>query len=285
MRVVLVLCLAASAAEGAPHHCLDEPGATLILDETLVGVVNPEGVENQLKLSKCWPLVERPGQLFDYTNVEAGVYDYLSPIYVQQGAFLAVTPLSPLALRAEAALVQYWPLPLDGAGYFPLDSYRADFHDAALPASRASAATGVQAGISATLQGEVPLSSHTVLAASDMLNPEYWAVGDGAYWFDERRDVILAHRDWLVKNTAVLLVGIERGRATLRVGALDDLTVVPRAGYVANIVGGVAMIDLRHVEPSLHELSAFVRLGSYTQHAFRRGLTAFVGVSAVWERR
>jgi len=284
VRSLLLVALCTAVADAAPHHCLDEPGKKLILDENLIGVANPDGAENQLKLSMCWPLVEQPGLLFDYTNVEAGLYNYLSPIYVQQGAFVAATPLSVIQLRLEAAVVQYWTLPLDGAGYYSVDSYAADYRDSALPASRASAATGAEAGASVTLQGQIELGSRTSLAATATLNPEYWSIGSGAFWVNQRRDVILARSDWLLKSTSSILLVLERGRATARVGAFDDLTLVPRADYVANIVGGVAMVDFRHATASLHELSAFVRIGGYTQHAFREGVTALFGVSGVWER-
>ncbi|HUJ59667.1 MAG TPA: hypothetical protein VLX92_14280 [Kofleriaceae bacterium] len=284
MRVALVVVFATSVARAEPHHCVDERGAHLILDETLVGITNPLGVENQLQLYACWPLVETPGLLFDYTNVELGLYDNLSPIYVQQGAFVQVTPLSPLVVRAEVAGVQYWPLPIDGAGYYAVSGYRADFRDAALPAARGGSATGVEAGSSVTLQGALPLAPRLGLVASDTLNPEYWRLGDGAYWVNERRDVILARSDWLVKNTAALLVEVKRAPATLRAGVTDDFTAVPRAGYAANLVGGLATLDVRHPTPSLHEVSAFVRVGDYTAHAFRRGVSVFFGLSAVWER-
>ena len=284
LRVLLVLALVPVVATPAPRHCLDEPGGKLIVDETLVGVANPDGGENQLTASVCWPLIERPGLLFDYTNLQVGAFDYLSPIYVQQGAFVAVTPLSPLVLRAEAAGVAYWSLPLDGAGYYAVDGYRADVRESSLPASRGSAATGVEVSASATVRGEVELSPGLAVAATDVIDPEYWAVGSGAFWFDERRDVILARHDWLMKNTASILVALARGRSTLRLGAFDDLTLVPRAHYVANIVGGIAMIELRHVTRDVHELSAFVRIGDYTEHAFRTGATALFGISMVWER-
>lgn len=277
----LLVALGAAAAAAEPHHCADEPGKKIVLDETLIGVANADGVENQIKLAMCWPLFEEPGLLLDYTNVEAGVYKYLSPIYLQQGAFVAVTPLSLLVLRVEAAAVQYWPLPLDGAGYYAVASYTADVHDTALPAANARAATGVEAGASATLQGEVALSPRFALAATATVNPEYWSVGGGAFWFNQRRDVILARHDWLMKNTASIFLALRRGRTTMRVGVFDELTLVPRAGYTANIVGGVAMIDVRHLTASVHEVSAFVRIGDYTQHAFRDGVTALLGVSAV----
>ena len=283
MRALTLLALGRAVANAAPHHCLDEPGRKLILDETLIGVANPDGVENQLKLSMCWPLFEQDGLLFDYTNVEAGLYNNLSPIYVQQGAFVAVTPLSLLVLRAEVALVQYWSLPIDGAGYYAVAGYDADYRDTALPAADAIAATGVQAGASATLQGQVALAQHVSLAATATMNPEYWSVGSGAFWFNQRRDLILGRHDWLVKSSAAILLVLHRARTTARVGAFDDLTVVPRSGYVANIVGGVAMIDFRHVTPSLHEVTGFVRIGAYTDHAFRHGVTALLGVSGVWE--
>jgi hypothetical protein len=282
---LLVVVAVPAAAHAAPHHCLDEPGAKLILDETLVGVVNPLGVENQLKASACWPLVERPGLLFDYTSVELGLYDNLSPIYVQQGAFVAVTPLSPLVVRVEAAGVQYWPLPLSGAGYYAVSGYRADYREAALPASSARAATGLEAGASATLQGAAPVAKGWAIVVQNAFVAEYWLLGDAAYYVNMRRDAIVARSDVLVKNTALLLVEHKRGRAVMRAGAVDDLTAVPRAGYVANSVGGAAMIDFRHVRPSLHELSAFVRVSGYTAHAFRAGATVFFGVSAVWERK
>lgn len=284
MRALLVLALGVSVVEAAPHHCLDEPDTKLIVDETLIGVANPDGAENQVKVSLCWPLIEKRGLLFDYTSFETGLYNYLSPIYVQQGAFAAITPLSFIVFRVEAAGVQYWPLPLDGAGYYALDSYRADYRDSALPAARASAARGVEAGASATLQGELELAPRIALAATDIVNPEYWAVGSGPYWFNERRDVILARHDWVVKNTGSLFLALKRRSATVRIGAFDDITDVPRAGYVANVLGGVAMVELRHLTPALHELSAFVRIGNYTQHAFRHGPTALFGVSGVWER-
>jgi hypothetical protein len=283
LRMLILLALGTAVADAAPQHCLDEPGKKVILDETLIGVANPDAAENQLKLAMCWPLFEQPGLLFDYTNLEAGLTNYLSPIYMQQGIFVAVTPLSLIVLRVEAAGVQYWPLPIDGAGYYSVLSYDADYRDSALPASRAQAATGVEAGGSTTLQGELALSSRVALAATDTLSAEYWAVGSDAFWVNQRRDVILAHNDWLVKNTAAILVALEHGRATVHVGIFDDLTIVPRAGYVANIVGGLAMIDFRHVTASLHEMSAFITIGDYTEHAFRGGATALLGVSGVWE--
>jgi hypothetical protein len=285
VRAALVLLIVAPAiARAAPHHCLGEPGKKLILDETLVGVVNPLGVENQLKASACWPLVERPGLLFDYTSIELGLYDNLSPIYVQQGAFVAVTPVSPLVVRIEAAGVQYWPLPLDGAGYFGVGGYGADYRDSALRAPLARSAIGVELGVDATLQGAIDLSPRWAIVAQSAFVAEYWRLGDAAYYVNMRRDAILARSDVLVKNTAIAAVEHKRGRAIVRAGAFDDLTSVPAAGYVANQVGGTAMLDLRHVTPALHELSAFVRVGGYTAHAFRTGASLFFGVSAVWER-
>jgi hypothetical protein len=285
MRAALLLLLVAvPTARASPHHCLGEPGKRLILDETLVGVVNPLGVENQLKASACWPLVERPGLLFDYTNVELGLYDNLSPIYVQQGAFVSVTPLSPLVVRVEAAGVQYWPLPLSGAGYFGVADYRADYREAALPASRARAATGAELGASATLQGAIEVSRRVSIVVTSAFAAEYWVLGSAAFYVNMRRDAILARADLLAKNTALALVQITRGKAIMRAGIVDDLTAVPAAGYVANVVGGTAMIDFRHLRPALHELSAFVRVGAYTSHAFRTGVNVFFGVSAVWER-
>ena len=91
----------APAPAPAGKHCLDEGRTKVILNQTLAGQINPLGGEHHLLLSVCVPLIRTPGVLFDFTNIEGGLVNYLSPTYVHQGGFLSITPLSILQLRAE----------------------------------------------------------------------------------------------------------------------------------------------------------------------------------------
>src|SRR5689334_22412480 len=87
-RIVVGLLLVSSVATAAPEQCLGTGRTQNILDVTLLGVANPVGLEHQVRFSVCVPLIRRPGLLFDYTQVEVGLYQYLSPVCVIHGAFV-----------------------------------------------------------------------------------------------------------------------------------------------------------------------------------------------------
>ena len=278
--LVLVM-LGGLTAQAAASQCLGTGSSLVIFDETLVVSMAPDGPENQLKATLCQPLIKRPGILFDYSSWDVGVFNYLSPIYDMQGLTVGLLPLSFLELRVDAAAVGIWALPLEGAGYFAFPGYTKAFGDDKLVSANATGAKGANVTFSARLQAEVPVFNDT-LVFSNSFQVDYWYVGDAPYYYNARRDVILAKSDVLLKNNASLLFRIRASRTVgLQFGVQDDLTYVPGSSYVANIIGIFLSVPVRR-DGTLRDIEPFVRLGAYTHHAFRSGFQVFAGISIAW---
>lgn len=268
-------------ARAAASQCLGTGGSLLILDETFVVSLAPDGFENQLKASLCKPLIQRPGILFDYSSWDIGAFNYLSPIYDQQGVTVGIMPLSFLELRVDASALAIWSLPLEGAGYFDFPDYTTRFTEKEMPATRARSAWGANVTFSARLQAEVPVfNDHLVVTNTVQL--DHWYVGDASHYYNARRDVVLARSDWLVKNIAILVFKVRASSTVaLQFGVQNDLTWVPASGYVGNILGAFLSVPIRR-QGRLRDLEPFVRFGAYTHHAYRSGFQLFGGLSLAW---
>ena len=282
MTIVAAL-LAASPALAEPSQCLGRGKAQWMLDSTLLGVVNPIGVEEQVRANACLPLIDRPGLLFDYTSFDAGLFSYVSPVFAHVGGYVSVSPLSFLVLRADAAAVGIWPLPMDGAGYFEVKGYRGMVTDAEMPAAKARSSSGANVTFTATLQGAVPLSPRLELEAADAFGADWWLVGDRPYYVNQRRDVVLARSDWLIKNTATLILAVQASRdVSVHLGAIDDLTWVPASNVAINQLTGFFSVFIRR-DAQLRDIEPFVRAGAYTQRGdTRQGFTLMFGISLGW---
>jgi len=257
-------------------HCLDEGRTKVILNQTLAGQINPLGGEHHLLLSVCVPLIRTPGVLFDFTNIEGGLVNYLSPTYVHQGGFLSITPLSVLQLRAEFSGLYIWSLPIDGAGYYPYQSFEGDFSNDARPAEIAQHARGSSFGLSATLRGQLDLPQNLDLLLLNTTLVEQWNIGPAPYYYNLRRDLILQKSDWTVRNTFAALVEIPFGpNLAVRAGVADELTMAPSSGYATNVAALLATGLVRRYGTTIRNLQLFVRAGLYTHHAsankFRTG--------------
>ncbi|MGC4000554.1 MAG: hypothetical protein QM767_25160 [Anaeromyxobacter sp.] len=292
-RPTLALLLAALHLAPAPavaeeaqapqgQHCMGEPRSRVLLSSTLVAQSEPMGLEEQLQLGACRPLLRTPGILFDHTNVQAGLIVYASPVYAFPGAFVSIAPLSVLELRAEAAPFWVWPLGLDGAGYFPRGSADEQFED--LPAEQAESASGWTATFTGTLQAEVELAPGLTLAAVDVLSWSFWDVGDAPYYYHPRYDFTLAREDWVGKNQAFLLVG-HRFSPTLvvRAGVNDEWMGSARAGITQNILAAALTADVAGWPRRGDLLQPFLRVGGFTHHEFRTGLAVLGGVGVTWD--
>jgi hypothetical protein len=292
------LTLAAPAAAQTPRvlqvaptgkHCLDESRTKVILSQTLGGQLNPLGGEHQLALSMCTPLIRTPGILYDYTNIEGGLVNYLSPTYVHQGGFLSITPLSVLQLRAEFTGIYIWTLPLNGAGYFPFSSYDGDFTDELRPPEKAATASGSAFSFTATLRGQIGIRPGLDLLLANTLLAEYFSIGTEAYYHNLRRDILAARSDWILKNTTAVLAEYKlTDNLALRGGFANDVTVVPESGYVTNITGLLATFLVRRIGGTIRNFQPFVRVGVYTHHGssakFRTGeMYGLAGANVLYE--
>jgi hypothetical protein len=273
----------AATAAAEPRQCLGHGSAQKLVDNTVVGVLNPDGFEDQLKAGRCWPVTDRPGLLFDYAEFNAGVFTYVSPIYANLGAYAAIAPLSFLELRAEVAGVMMWPLPLDGAGYYGFDTYARFFPDSQMPAREGRAAAGLNVTLMVNLQAQVPIAGPVQLVLTNSAAFDYWSLGSRPFYVNSRRDIVMARSDYLWKDTLFLMLEIAAAPGVgVRLGATDDLTFQPSAGVLANIVAGWASVPMRREGGELRDIEPFVRAGAYTSHGWRHGFQLMAGVSLAW---
>lgn len=275
---------AASEAERPGRHCAGEPVAKWVGDQLLAVQTNPLGLETVVRAGACIPLFRMPGVLFEQTQLQVGVSTFLSPAYAHVGGYVQLTPLSLLQLRAELTGIGMWVFPSDRGAYFALDSYDADYRDEVLTSEVGESATGWNLNLTAILRLRVPVGPIALIAV-DSFGMERWSVGDGSHFVLLRHDVASAQSDWIAVNDALLLAEIPLSDSiALRVGAFDALRWVPEAGYVRNLVGGIATLVLARPTGAIFELQPLVRAGIYTHHAFRESeLSIVVGATAAYD--
>jgi hypothetical protein len=270
-------------------HCLGEQRQKLTLEHYMAGSINPLGIENQLRVSVCTPLIEKPGLLFDFSNVDAGFVNYISPTHIHGGFFANVSPLSILTLKAEVTSFYIWPIPLQGAGFIRVGDYN-DFTLAKLSPAVGSpeAATsmyGIRTLLGAALQGSVPLGKKLDILVYNGFSAEFWRVNSDSYYYAARRDAILkGSGDWALSNTTVLALAINvNANHTVRVGATNDLVYVPGSGYLGNVTAGLVSYGVKNLRNLAKAFALFLRVGTFTSHAFRQGITLAAGLDVTYE--
>ncbi len=254
------------------RHCAGQYKEQWVLSQLFAVQTNPTGALSQLRLGMCFPLVRKPGVLFDYTNVEIGILNETSPAFSHLGGYAQISPLSFLMFRAEASGLVYWPLPTNRAGYYPRTDYHGGFRNEDLPAGAGTTATGFNLNLYAVLRAKVALSPIWAILLLSILNVSYYDIGDASYYFNMRWDAIMRKQDWIIANEAFL--GVET-RVTdafaFRYGLFDSYRHVPNAGYTGHQAGLFVMAWWPKPFPAVWDFTLFVRSGLYFAHEFRTG--------------
>ncbi|MBJ95771.1 MAG: hypothetical protein CMP23_15020 [Rickettsiales bacterium] len=268
-----------SAAPATGKNCLGEPGPRVLMRQVLGIKWGPWGVEHQLRVGGCAPLVRKPGILFDYSFVEAGFQSHTSPIYFMPGVYLDLAPLSFLQFHLQFAPVFYWPIAFNGAGYFDLSGYEEDYSEQQLPHQEGERALGWYLRSGVTLQAAVGLGRIRLLVSNTLLF-ELWQLGEEDYYFHNRNDIPAAFREGFIDNLALLLAELPvHPNLDLRVGLNHQLTMNFGARQMSNFFGGVAMFRLKRLGASVRDFTPLFRLGYRPQHPVREGdLTFLIGL-------
>ncbi len=252
----------------------------LVLHERLVGVVNPMGGEHMLAAGARLELGDGSDLLTQGTYAEIAAVNYLSPIYSMSGGYVEVSPLAFLVLRAQLTSVDVWSIGMPGAGYYGSDN-------GAVPSLAPDAggeAHGFSALGAATLQMAFPIDDARLILW-DELSVEHLGLGDAPYHFSARHDAVLARHDQIFGSHAMALLEIPLpDRWSLRLGAYDELRVIPRSGWLSNQVGGMVMLAGDRPLDVIGSITPFVRVGAYTHHERRAGEVAvLLGAMIRWE--
>ncbi|HMU41595.1 MAG TPA: hypothetical protein PKE31_21485 [Pseudomonadota bacterium] len=271
-------------------HCIDEQKRKLLLEHFMGGSINPLGIENQLILTYCMPFLEKPGLLYDFTKFEFGLANYISPTHLHAGPTVKFAPLSFLILRAELTGFYIWPIPLQGAGYIETQGYN-DFNPDTVkpPLGVAKDIFGLRTALGVTLQGAIPLGKRADLLIVNGLTGEYWKVANShftsPFWYVAKLDGIMnGQGDWALINNAALLVSIKASaNHAIRFGVADQLLYIPGSGYKGNIAAGLLAWSVSNLRDLAKSFAFFLRVGSFTHHAFRSGLTLAAGLDITYE--
>jgi hypothetical protein len=267
---------AAAETPASGRNCLGESRPRLIMRQVLGIKWGPWGIEHQLRIGGCAPLVRKSGVLFDYSFIEAGFQAHSSPIYVMPGGYIDIAPLSILQFHFQFAPVFYWPIRLNGAGYYPMDSYEQDYTETLLLPELGETALGWYLRAGTTLQLAVPIGPVQLLV-SDNLMFEHWQLGEDNYYFHNRNDIPAARREWFIDNMALLLAGFPvHPNLDLRVGLNHQLTMNFGAKQMSNFFGGMAMFRFKKLGKALYDFTPLVRVGVRPQHPVREGNFTFI---------
>jgi hypothetical protein len=187
---------------------LDAGAQTRELRETFGGSVNTIGVQNNLDLSWTWKLSSSTSPLLSDAHVAVGLTDSLSPAYNRLGAWVELSPLSILDLRAGLEPAVYFgtfSALTDYASYD--DVFDVDTRKARDKAGDKSFGTGGRTYVGPTLK----LKLGRVVAVSSA-EFEWWrASNDGPFFYEPTRDLLLkTDGDSMVVGQNLLLLEIPR---------------------------------------------------------------------------
>lgn len=294
-------------------HCLGQGERKLWLEHYMAGSINPLGIENQFRVTYCMPLIEKPGILFDTTNIETGLLNLISPTHVHLGGFLNVTPLAIFTFRTELTGFHIWPTPLQGAG-FKTTNNAGDYSIEFLNRDGGSA-WGVRLLFGGSLQGQVKFNKYVDVSFVDSFNGEFWRMypsdpNPGEYYYLAKRDVMArVTGEWIFNNTAVLIFGFHPSpNHTIRIGVTDDLVHTPNIGlseftmtptmdpiprfsipypidrgYYGNIAAGILAYSVKNLRNLARSFAMFIRVGTFTHHPYRTGITLAAGLDVYYE--
>lgn len=263
-------------AEGT--HCYGEDRNVWVFREMLGLMSNSSGIENRMHAGACTPLIMRPGMLFDMTNMEAGVFNLLSPSYIHQGFYASIVPLSFLVLEVKMSGAYVWTTGLSGTGHNSRVSYAHSFPSNGFSheiEGDPTTTTGFRAAWYATFRASYAIAhirhGDIEIIGLDSLGGEYWLMGNDPYYYNLRTETIMARSDFVLSNDFALLVSIPiTENISMMTGVLDSLIYLPRANRVDhNMVAGIVSVTLAQLGQRVRGLRAFIIAGGYTNHESR----------------
>ncbi len=102
---LVALCLAPARASAT---CLGLETPRWSAHEDVVALLNPMGVEHNLRIGLCVPLYRSTDAVLSANHLEIGATSYVSPVYAIGGGYAQVSPATLAFVRLELELEIYW---------------------------------------------------------------------------------------------------------------------------------------------------------------------------------
>lgn len=239
---------------------------------------NPLGLRAEAEVHWRWALSQSEHLLLKDAHVAFGFTDQLSPAYDRLQAWVELSPLSILDLRAGVEGVAYFGTFGNLVG-FP--GYDSDFSDDARELVEDQAVARVGRRFFASPAVKFKAGRFSFRAAADF---EWWKVHDApeAVFYEPFRGTLLAaHGDSLVNGTNILLCDVSRGGTeSVRVGVFHDyLNVWDAPENRKQRLGPILQVRLgRHRLGGRDPLLSFAVL-DYLEAPNRSGVGGFVALS------
>lgn len=280
--VVLIAALAAPAVARADAHACAGRSTPRWISRTTFGLsIVPFGAEIQARAALCVPLRPWDGDWLDLAAFEVGVLTYLSPVYLYGGGYVQLTPTNLLTFRVEAAGIDYWNLPIEGAGYYALPAANTPRNSMTLAVQNGQSATGWMIRGLVTAQAHIPLGSVALLVWDTVLG-ERVSIGSGPYFVNLQIDHTQAASDLIVGNDAALVLEVPvAGGPQLRFGGFDSVRAATGTGSLGNQAGGLFVVGWPRPIAEISWMEIGLRAGAYTNHTIRTGdfnLSAWITV-------
>ena len=279
----LVVPLLLVPAVGLPSESEPPPAPQRVLLESVGFSVNRLGLQNALELKWVWPLTASRNPLLAGAHFSVGLSHTLTPSYTRLGAWLEVSPLSILDVRAGVEPAAYFGT---FGSLMSFSRYDEPFGDDVRRARKdeARAGTGSRLHVTPTLKMK---AGQIVAVCSTSF--EWWRSSEGdPLYYEPARDTLLEARgDRLLTLSAVVLrVQAPAGGGLLRYGASYDLTYLPAwPGNRSQQVGLVASRGFAGRRFRLTDPTIGARVWYYSRDPSRKGqLGAAIGISLGWPR-
>jgi hypothetical protein len=279
---VLIGALLALPVAGSAEESVPTPGPKRLLADSLGFSVNRLGLQNTLDLRWVWPLTRSRNALLSGAHVSLGATHTLTPSYTRLAAWVELSPLSVLDLRAGVEPAVYFGT-FGSLLSFP--GYDAPFGSHVLDARRDQARPGTGLRLYAAPTVKMKLGPLVVLGDAAF---EWWrSSAAGPYYYEPARDTLLAVRgDRLLTLSSVLVHQKPiAGGGKLTYGLGYDLSYPFAApGNRSQQVGLVASRQFAGRRFGLNAPSLGGRVAYYLGDPSRQGqLTAAAGLSlGIW---
>lgn len=261
--LVLFLVLAVPGPASADAHACASRATPRWIARTQLGLSIPLGAELQARVGLCVPLRPWDGDWLDLAAVEIGALTQISPAYAMGGGYVTLTPVNLLSFRLEALGVGYWPVGIDGAGYYGFAQPNERLRVGSLNADLGTEASGWTIRALVTLQAHIPFEG-VALLVRDTVSGERTSIGSEAYFINLYTGLTQRASDLTVGNDAYLALEIPvAGGPSLRVGGYHSVRVALGTSALTHQGGGLFMVGWSRPIAEISWMELGLRGGAY----------------------